>query len=86
MRTERASGVLYTRLFAVALAVTVPAAPLAAQGFELLEATIADAHSAMAGGRSAADEPAVGGRGVSIALRRTSPSGSRQPLITFRVA
>jgi len=51
MRTERASGVLYTRLFAVALAVGIPAAPLAAQGFELLEATIEDAHSAMEGGR-----------------------------------
>ena len=50
MPTERASGVLYMRLLAVALAVAIPA-PLAAQDFELLEATIEDAHSAMEGGR-----------------------------------
>ena len=50
MRTERASGVLYIRLLAVVLVVAI-AAPLGAQSFELLEATIEDAHTAMEEGR-----------------------------------
>ena len=50
MRMERASGVPYLRLLTVALAVAIPAT-LGAQSFELLEATIEDAHAAMEDGR-----------------------------------
>ena len=50
MPTERASEVLYTLLLAVGLSVAIPA-PLKAQDFELLEATIEDVHSAMEDGR-----------------------------------
>ena len=58
MPTERASRVLQMRLPVVAFTVTIGVllevaipAPLGAQDFELLDATIEDAHSAMEGGR-----------------------------------
>ena len=50
MRAERVSLVPLVRLLAVALVVASPY-PLRGQGFELLEATIEDAHSAMESGR-----------------------------------
>ncbi len=50
MGTTRASGPLYMRLLAVVLAAVIPTL-LGAQTFELLEATIQDAHSAMEDGR-----------------------------------
>ena len=49
MHTKRASAVLHVRLLPVALLVAIPS-QAGAQSFELLEATIEDAHAAMESG------------------------------------